>query len=376
LRFIVAASLIVAACYTPCQAADDSEYVLGVFDQITLRVARHDEYAGHWIIPEMGWINFPLVGEMYVIGRTLREVQDELTLRVGKRLRNPEVYVTLSAPRPQRMNVIGGVRDAGIFDIRPGWRVSEAIAAAGGLSMSTERSVCRLFRPGEPDRELDLVAILRDGDVEQNVLVREGDTIAVMAKKTMRVFVAGMVASPGAYNIEEANTALEAVTQAGGTTGAASLTRAYIYRKGEVIPVNLHSALVEGNAEADVALQEDDILTIPPQKTRVAVFGEVPTPGWFDMPEERDIYLSDALARAGGVKKSGVTSNVAILRREGDRIVKTEVDFRRYLKFGEAERNPRIFDSDVIVVSANRRGDYERIITGVLTLGLINLVGR
>lgn len=368
----IALLMIASACMSTSQQNPD-EYRLGVLDQIGISVARHPEYTGTFIIPEMGKINFPMIGEVSVLGLSIAELQADLTGRVSKRLNNPEVYITLLTPRPKKISVIGSVMQPNVFELRPGWRISEALAAAGGVSLPPERVICRLFRLGTEARAFDLGLILRNGDTEENVSLIEGDTVSVQAKKMIRVYVAGSVQQPGSFDIEEGSTALQAITKAGGASGVASLRRAYIFRGTAKVPVDMFAVLVEGKGDQDKQLLEGDTLTIPKSNSRVAVFGEVASPGWLDVPEDRDLLLSDALAIAGGVKKSGITSNIAIMRRGKTGLTRENADFRKFLKNGDPIGNPPIANDDVIIVSAGRRGDIERIFGGILTLGLVSL---
>ncbi|MEP0766797.1 MAG: SLBB domain-containing protein [Fimbriimonadia bacterium] len=356
---------------------EEGTYALGAYDEISVAVARHEEYAGRFVVPESGSINFPLLGELNVLGKSISEVQRELTERASERLNNPSVYVTLVAARPKRVSVIGLVETPGVLNLLPGWRVSEAIAAAGGLTVPAEQAVCRLFRVGAEDVALDLAEVLREGADDANMLLREGDTISVMAKKTLRVYVTGAVKTPGLVEIDEGMTTVQALARAGGHLENASLSRAYITRGGgEKYQVNLYKVLVEGDVDKDVALQQNDVLTIPPIASKVAVFGEVGSPGWYPLPEERESRLSDALAQAGGVLKSGINSNIAILRASDPTAPKRVVDFHRYLKTGDETANPIVQDGDIVVVSANRRSDWDKVLNAVLTLSLVRLFSQ
>lgn len=367
--------MLALACMVSAQV--EGTYVLGAYDEISLTVARHEEYAGRFVVPESGVVNFPLLGELNVLGKSISEVQHELTERANARLNNPSVFVTLVAARPKRVSVIGLVETPGVLNLMPGWRVSEAVAAAGGLTVPAEQTVCRLFRVGAEDVVLDLAEVLRDGADEANLLLREGDTISVMAKKTLRVYVAGAVKTPGLVELDEGMTTVQALARAGGHLENASLSRAYITRGGsEKYPVNLYAVLVEGDVSKDIALQQDDVLTIPPIASKIAVFGEVGSPGWYPLPEERETRLSDALAQAGGVMKSGINSNIALLRTKDAKAPKRIVDFHRYLKTGDETANPVVQDGDIVVVSANRRSDWDKVLNAVLTLGLVRLFSQ
>jgi protein involved in polysaccharide export with SLBB domain len=233
-----------------------------------------------------------------------------------------------------------------------------------------------LFRPGEPDRVLDIGAILRDGDIVQNVPLRENDTVSVQLRKAIHVTVAGAVMKPDVWLLDVGSSAVEAVAKAGGTAPGASLARAFVTRDGATIAVNLEAAIADHDPKANMELREGDTLTIPPHKAQVAVFGEVSAPGVYGVPEDHMPYLSDALAQAGGIRKSGIGSRIAVLRCEKGKTTQTLFDFHKYLKSADPAGNPPLRDGDIVVVYGNRRGDFERLVGSVLSLGLVGLLRK
>ncbi len=356
-------------------------YVLGVDDVISISVVRHPEYACSMPIPIGGKVSIPVLGEIVAAGRTIEDIDKELTERLADRLNHPEVAVTLVTPRMRMVAVIGDVKTPGNWPMKPEWRVTEAVAAAGGLMIPTEKSVCRLYRQGEPDREVRLSEILRDGEGATNFQLREGDTISVQSKKTVRVYVAGCVTLPGQYDLDEPATAVIALAKAGGqlTTSqpvTPSLSRAFVTRNGKKIPVNLSDVVQKGQVQKDVPLEDQDVLTIPPLQSKVAVFGEVGTPGWYELPDDRDVYLSDALAKSGGILRSGVMASIVILKRDGPKTTKLTYDFRKYLKNADAKSNPKLEPDDIVVINASKRTDFEKLLAPLLSIGVINTIGK
>ena len=51
---------------------------------------------------------------------------------------------------------------------------------------------------------------------------------------------------------------------------------------------------------------------------QVSVLGQVTTPGKFDMPEERDLTLLDAIAMAEGFTKDALITQVRVIRKKDD----------------------------------------------------------
>jgi len=151
-----------------------------------------------------------------------------------------------------------------------------------------------------PDRVFDAAAILRDGDNNQNVVLKEGDTVSVQLRKAIRVTVAGAVTKPDVWLLDVGSTAVDAVSKAGGTMPNASLARSFITRNGKILPVDLDAAIVQRNPTANLELLEGDTLTVPPKKAQVAVFGEVCSPGMYGLRKTATPTLPTLWLRPAG----------------------------------------------------------------------------
>ncbi len=355
------------------QSAPD-DYTLDTGDVLTVVVLRHPEFSAEYTVPPSGRVVFHGAGELEVRGLTLAEVSARLRERLLSRLRNPEVSVSLKQARPLLVFVEGQVGKPGAYPIQPGWRVFEAIAAAEGLKILPERAQAILVR-GEQVIPIDLVALYHRGDERANLPLQPGDKISVQQKITIRVSVAGEVKTPGTYDIELGSGVLHAVATAGGTTELASLQRAYIDRKGSVIPVNLLRLLVQGEIQGDVPLQDGDVLIIPTNLARIAVVGQVTRPGYHHLPEGKPMLLSDAIAIAGGPTPRAITSRIYILRFEQDELRRIEVPYLRFLRRGDMTANPPIREGDVVFVPETRRIELGQLLSFVSILNLIDRLG-
>ncbi len=353
------------------QTNSNPNYALDYKDTIGLVVLRHEEYSGAFIVPQNGSIVFPGIGELLVKGKTLAELQSLITEKLSIRLRRPEVYVTLNGLQPRYIYVIGQVGLPGSYQIEPNWRVSEALAVAGGLKMKPERMKAFLFRAGHPEQPLDLSGILQNGDPKANVLLKPGDTISIQETRTMHIYLAGLLTMPGEYDLEIGTGAIEAVAKAGGYTEHAALSKAIIYRGGQAIPVDLFKGMVKGDHTANVTLESADVLVVPPNNRRFAVLGEVITPGWFNLIEGRETALSDALSMAGNVSKRGITTHLYILRTIDGKVQRISVNFQSFIKKADITGNPSIQDGDVVYVPETKRIAFESILSGLASINIL-----
>lgn len=348
------------------------DYTLDAGDVLSVVVLRHPEFSNEYTVPPNGRVVFHGVGEVEVRGRTLAEVAEAIRQRLATRLRNPEVSVSLKQARPFLVFVEGQVGKPGAYPIQPGWRVFEAIAAAEGLKTLPERVEALLIR-GDQVYRLDLSALYHRGDPSVNLPVQHGDKISIQLKPTIRIAVVGEVNRPGTYDIEAGATVLQAIAIAGGTTTNASLQKAFIDRKGRVIPADLYRLIIAGETAGSPLLEDGDAVIVPTNLTRVAVVGQVTRPGYYPVPEGKPFTLSDAIASAGGPTSRAITSRVYILRVQDGIVQRIAVPYQRFLRRGDLNGNPLVLNGDVVFVPETRRVELGQLLTSV---SLVNIVER
>jgi len=122
-------------------------------------------------VSDAGTVNLPLVGEMQAGGRTSREVEKELTQKLGaKYLQNPQVTVFVKEYNSQRVK-------PGVFPIQGRLTLLQAIATAQGLDDHSDSTVV-IFRQQDGKRtaaHFD-VANIRNGS-ESDPDLKAGDVV-------------------------------------------------------------------------------------------------------------------------------------------------------------------------------------------------------
>jgi polysaccharide export outer membrane protein len=367
---------LLAVLFVTTLIAQPADYTLDTGDVIAVVVLRHEQFSGEYTVPPDGNVVFPGVGSLQVRGLTLQGLSDTLRERLRARLRNPEVFVSLKQARPQLVFVEGQLNRPGAHPIQPGWRVADAIAAAEGLKILPERTVATLIR-GEQTMPIDLPAILHRGDQRTNYLLQPGDLLSVQQKPAIRVAILGEVKRPGNYDLDAASRVIQAIAQAEGVTEFAALKRAFIDRRGEIIPFDLYRASVQGDTSVrnNPPLQDGDVIVVPQNLQRYAIVGQVTRPGYYPIPEGKPFLLSDAIAQAGGMTPRAITSTVTILRMEGNNLKRLRVPYQQFLKRGKLEANPPIQEGDVIFLAEVNRPDLGQILTAVSILNLAERLG-
>ncbi len=164
-----------------------------------------------------GTIFFPRVGRIKVLGMKAEQIQDLLTRRLSKEIKNPQLDVRVSGFNSQVIQMTGNVRSPtaeSITDLP--LSVVDAINRAGGALPDADLQNVGITRDGK--RYLvDVAALLETGDPQQNVILQDGDIVDVPDRSNSRVFVLGEVVHPTSLPMNRGKLSLaDALTGANG----------------------------------------------------------------------------------------------------------------------------------------------------------------
>src|SRR5260221_10790958 len=175
---------------------------LGMGDMVRVTVFRNPGLTTEARVSERGTILFPMIGEVPVAGLTPYQAGSRIAdkLRAGKFVVNPEVTVSLAQVNTRQASVRGSVLKPGRYALdSTNVRLSDFLAVAGGVAPGGSDEVTILTsRNGQQEKiEVDLGAMMRNGDLSKNVALEPGDTIFV--QKAPMVYIYGEVQRGGAY---------------------------------------------------------------------------------------------------------------------------------------------------------------------------------
>ncbi len=197
-----------------------------------------------------------------------------------------------------------------------------AIDLWGGVSQRLTRTVDREGRIMLPEVGPLLVSGRTLGDVQQAVQLalrtqfQEVSADVSLAKfRTVRVYLVGEVAEPGAYDISSLSTPLNALFAAGGVTSRGSLRALKHYRGSQLIEeVDTYDLLLRGVSSDAKRLESGDSLLVPPVGAQVTVSGMVRRPAVYELHGEKT--LADVVELAGGVLPAAALQHIELQRLE------------------------------------------------------------
>lgn len=195
-----------------------------------------------------------------------------------------------------------------------------AIDLWGGFSQRFVRTVDREGRIALPEAGPLLVSGRTLGEVQQAVqqVLRTqfqdaSADVSLSRLRTIRVYVVGEVAEPGAYDISSLSTPLNALFAAGGVTQRGSLRALKHYRGKQLIEeVDAYDLLLRGVGTDAKRLENGDSLLVPPVGGQVTVSGMVRRPAIYEIHEESS--LADVIDLAGGILPAAALQHVELQR--------------------------------------------------------------
>ena len=169
-----------------------STYRLGPEDVISVEVFNQDRYSRKGIIiPPNGRVSLSLIpGGVFVNGKTTTEVAEIIKQRYDEFIINPEVTVSLDKAMSYRYSVMGDVLQPGVRLMSRRMTVTEAIAEAGGVLSTGDRSkvyVLRRQQTGFVEPITVNVSKIYKGQAPDSTYLQPGDQIVVPGNKMKKV---------------------------------------------------------------------------------------------------------------------------------------------------------------------------------------------
>lgn len=263
-------------------AALPSETKIHAGDQLSVQVYGDQSLTQNVMVLSDGTMEYPLIGRVPVAGKTLDQAAALLTERLRKYVRQPVVSVAILQLGQPDVLVLGDVKSPGKYQLRSDAKLTDAIAAAGGLvNVNGTFPEARVADSSGNVTSVSLESLLQRGDTALDVPLSEGSVVYVPGPVQFTVNVAGAVDHPGEVQVNEGDHLSVAIAKAGDSQNANSdlnhirLIRTEADGKQTSEEINLYQALNNGDQSADVALQKGDVIYVPQSAKHSDVFGGV-----------------------------------------------------------------------------------------------------
>jgi len=273
------------------QTRDPSSVALGPGDTVAITALGEDDLSKHWTVSQSGDLYLPIVGRVPTAGKTVVQLERELSDLYSRYIRNPMLTVTVAELKSRPVTVNGAVRNPGVYQIDGGVTLYQILALAGGVEQAASAvTVTRAKSSGTiglPHAkwvnggtamtvELSLKDVLRTDAAAADLALQPHDVIGVEKSHSRMIYIAGEVNTPGAIQMETVDSLYmsQAIAMVGGYKNTAQLDKALLWsccdeaQRRHLTFVNL-KRILDGKEE-DRQLKEGDYLMLPPKNQRFA----------------------------------------------------------------------------------------------------------
>ena len=236
------------------------DYLVGPGDVLGISVYDNEDLTTKVRVSTAGTIVMPLLGQVEVKGMTVNAITDKIThLLADGYLVNPQVNIFVEEYRSKKVVILGNVRTPGLIELSGPTNFLELVSKAGGLDKEAgdTATIQRKKMDGKAATVIvvDLLALIKHGDLSQNIQIRDGDTVFI--SKSGMCFITGEVEKAGTYTCGDGTTVLRLVALAGGFTGKASKSSISVVRI-----VNKEKKVFK-DVDLYTPLQDNDVVVVP-----------------------------------------------------------------------------------------------------------------
>ncbi|GBD32965.1 Polysialic acid transport protein KpsD [bacterium HR33] len=209
-------------------------YRIGPGDVMVLVITGDVEFVHELSVTREGFIVIPQVGQVFVNGLTMEQLNELLRRRLGQaysgiRTGTTRFDVTIARLRTNQVYVIGEVAQPGAYQLASVATVLNALYAAGGPTERGNFRDIQVRRQGQIVARLDLYDYLLRGATDDDIVLEQGDVVFVPVHG-VRAAVTGAVIRPAIYELQPGETLSDLVRAAGGFRATAALNRISVYR--------------------------------------------------------------------------------------------------------------------------------------------------
>ena len=181
-RHAYAVPLIAATFTQPALAQQLADYTLHPGDALEVAVWKEPDLTKTVVVRPDGKFSFPLAGETVAIGRTIPQVQTDITNRLKAYIPEPVVTAAVTTLEGNRIYVIGQVNKPGSFVMNPRLNVLQALSLASGLTpfaAVNDIIVVRGTGAGQKVLQFRYSDVSKGKSLEQNIPLEAGDVVVV-----------------------------------------------------------------------------------------------------------------------------------------------------------------------------------------------------
>ena len=298
--------------------APTRNYIMGIGDNITVRVYGLQEQKTSAVVNREGNIFLPYGGKCKIVGLTVLQaealIKNTLIKKGFASLASGESNVSISLEDYHSIQVVvWGATEPGSYTLPAMSTIFDVLYMAKGPGVNRSYRSVQVIRNQKRIAELDLYDFLTKGTSNNNIALQTGDIIFVPYYEK-RVRLRGEVKTPAVFELKGKETLKEIFEYAGGYTEIAYQNTVQVMRYGqegkEFYTLNksfLDTFTILGGEIVDIqSINNVD-------KFKIELVGSIKRPGYYSGTGNNT--LNDIIKQAGGLD-FGTVKNTVLIRRD------------------------------------------------------------
>jgi polysaccharide export outer membrane protein len=159
------------------------EYTIGAGDILEIMVWKNNELTKTLPVRPDGSISLPLVGELKVAGKKVKELSEQLWDTYSQYMTDPVISVSVQQVNSMNVYIIGRVNAPGVKPITAQTNVLQGLAMASGLTPFAEGDDIQILRTQDDGTTsvlpFDYDEVSKGRNLQQNIFLKRGDVIVV-----------------------------------------------------------------------------------------------------------------------------------------------------------------------------------------------------
>jgi len=296
-------------------------YQVNVGDIIKLEIFGANDKEMELKVDNNGNIVLPVLGPVHVASLSVSEVKELLKRKLKPTYPNSKIVVNVKINSFIQVVLSGYVLAPGVYNLNALSTIKDLLIAANGFGdIGSMRNVV-LKRNGKVFKIIDFYKLIKNGDVVDTTILRNGDIVYVPKAKKL-VELAGAVNVEAIYELKESEKLRDLIAYAGGLKPSASkkfikITRYLNNSKTKVILTDLKDNISLKNGDKIYIYTISEL-----NKDLVYVYGNIEKPGEYELP--KDHKLSSLLKKLNYLKDTYY--QYGLLERWNGKVVSFNLD--------------------------------------------------
>jgi polysaccharide export outer membrane protein len=160
------------------------EYHIQPGDKVAISVFGEEDLEKEVVVSPDGGISFPLIGDIQAKGKSVSVLRNELKQRLARYIPGAVVSVSILEVVGNKVSVLGQVNKPGEYVLSGATDVLQALSMAGGVTPFASSSKVKILRRDPVTQKQSVIRfnykdVISGRRLEQNILLRSGDTVVV-----------------------------------------------------------------------------------------------------------------------------------------------------------------------------------------------------